>query len=93
MSFIVFNKSLINYMKGCDKMKKVMLTETQLKDLAKCLSHHYPYKTKEIYRVMLQTKSIDATINIVHHCCEMALRLEEGVYLFLKNKDTQHERN
>ena len=74
-------------------MRMVALTETQLKALADCLANYYPYKTDEIYNVMLQTKSIDATINIVHSCTDQAQRLEEGVYLFLKYKDTRHERN
>lgn len=73
-------------------MKRKMLTETQLKELANCLANHYPYSPNDIFRAILQTKSIDATINIVHSCTEMAQKLDEGVYLFLKHKDLEHER-
>jgi len=73
-------------------MKQVMLTEHQLKEIAKTLSKFYPYKSKDIYLVMLQTKNIDATINIIHHCTMMAYKLDYGVYCYLKYKDSEHER-
>lgn len=74
-------------------MERVILTEHQLRKLATCLSKFYPYKSDEIFTVMLQTQSVDITINIVHNCTEQAQKLDEGVYLFLKYKDTYHERN
>lgn len=73
-------------------MEKEMLTETQLRKLATCLSKFYPYKSDEIFTVMLQTQSIDTTIDIVHNCTEQAQKLDEGVYCFLKYRDTMHER-
>ena len=73
-------------------MNNVMLDEHQLKDLAKWISKYYPYNSDEIYTVMLQTKSIDVTLSIVHYCTEMAYKLDYGVYCYLKYYDTEFER-
>lgn len=73
-------------------MKRKMLTEPQLKSISRLLSSYSIYCPDDIFRVIIQTKSIDATISILFHCAENFISLNEGVYLFLKHKDLEHER-
>jgi hypothetical protein len=73
-------------------MQPVMLTENELREIAEVLAKYYPFKAEEIFTVMLQTKSIDATAYIVHYCTEEALKLDYGVYCYLKHRDSRYER-
>ena len=69
------------------KLKPVFLDERALRAIANNIAQIYPYSEERIFNVILQVRSLDLAISIVDYCCEFALTLDSGVYLWLKGRD------
>lgn len=70
-------------------MERAFLSESALRTLAEALEIIYPYKANDILNVMLQTRSTDVTMDIVHYCNESKISLNSGVYYYLRYKDEE----